>query len=495
MSFTTVYFLFAFLPVTLIGYYLIDSRLKNIFLLAASLAFYAVGELKTVPLLILSIAVNYVAALLIEKCRESKVCLRILISAMLIFNIGMLYVFKYFAWTVENVNFVFGSSFNVPSFVLPIGISFFTFRAVSYCLDVAFGTSKAQKNPLNTALYISFFPQLTMGPIQQYSDFEKSVSQRKLSLDNFAYGAKRIIIGICKKLVISDGVAVMVDRAFGMQASQLSVALAWLGAAGYLIQLYFDFSGYCDIAIGLSKMFGFDCPENFDYPYISKSIVEYWKRWHITLSTWFKDYLYTPVFRGLSAKKNRSSGKKLSMNVCDIISLAIVWICTGIWHGANWTFIVWGIWWYIFILLERFKQNYSKMRAKRLGIKQKKESRVMCVLAHVYAILVILIGEVIFRADSIGAAFSYIGSMLGLSGNAFVDAPAAYWWSRVCVYMILGIIFSIPIVPAIRKFCDTYAVPNKIKNFLSPIIYIVLMIIGLSYAMTSTYQSFIYFNF
>lgn len=495
MSFTSVYFLFIFLPIALVGHYLINDRLKNIFLLAVSLVFYAVGELKTIPLLLLSIAVNYLCALVIEKCRENKLCLRIFVSLMLVFNIGMLFVFKYFALTVESVNYIFGTGISVPSLALPIGISFFTFRAISYCLDVAFGTSKAQRNPLNTALYISFFPQLTMGPIQQYSDFEKAVDNKKISVDNFAYGVKRVIIGICKKLIISDGIAVMVDGAYGMGASELSVVLAWLGAAGYLIQLYFDFSGYCDIAIGLSRMFGFDCPENFDYPYVSKTVGEFWRRWHITLGSWLKDYLYTPVFRGLLKRKNVVTKKKFTTMECDIIALLVVWICCGAWHGAGVKFVIYGLYYYIFIVCERFRQDYLKRRAKKLGVKRVKETKRKAFLAHLYLIIAVLFGQVIFRAASLTDVFRYIGSMFGLMGNSFVDAAAGYWWARSAVFMILGIIFSVPVVPAIRKICDTYVVPNRIKKVLSPVIYIVLMIIGLSYAMTSTYQSFIYFNF
>lgn len=472
-------------------YYLVRTELRNVFLFISSLIFYSAGSTETLWILLLSIAANYIFGILIERCKYKK----LFTVLMLISNIGILYFFKYFAFSIQGINRISGLSLAVPQLALPLGISFFTFRAISYCLDIAFGTSKAQLNPINTALYISFFPQLTMGPIEKYSSFEKQLNERKISFDKFSCGARRIIEGLAKKLIIANGIAVLVDKAYGTPFSELSVVLAWLGAVGYLIQLYFDFSGYCDIAIGLSNMFGFDCPENFDYPYVSKSIGEFWRRWHITLGNWLKDYLYTPVFRGLLKKKNVITKNKFTTKECDIIALFVVWVCCGAWHGAGIKFIVYGLYYYTFILCERLRQDNQKKRAKLLGIKKSEETKGQAVLSHVYVTLAVLFGQVIFRADSIGAAFSYIGSMLGLSGNAFVDAPAAYWWSRVCVYMILGIIFSIPIVPALRKFCDTYVVPNRIKNFLSPVIYIVLMIIGLSYAMTSTYQSFIYFNF
>lgn len=491
MALSSNLFIFLFLPFCLTLYYLVRVELRNAFLFISSLIFYSAGSPETLWLLLLSIAVNYVFGILIEKCKYKK----IFTALMLISNIGILYFFKYFAFSVGVANRVFGLSLTVPQIALPLGISFFTFRAISYGLDISFGTSKAQLNPINTALYISFFPQLTMGPIDKYSSFEKQLSERKFDIDKFSNGAKRIIIGLAKKLIIANSIAIMVDKAYSTNFSELSVLLAWLGAIGYLIQLYFDFSGYCDIAIGLSNMFGFDCPENFDYPYVSKTVGEFWWRWHITLGNWLKDYLYTPVFRGLLKKKNTITKKKFTTTECDIIALFVVWICCGAWHGAGTKFIVYGLYYYAFIICERFRQDYLKKRAKKLGIKKAEETRLRAFLSHVYLILAVLFGQVIFRAPSLKDALMYMGSMLGLTGNTFCDNMAVFLFKENAVLIIIGVLLSIGIAKLLKSLSEKYKLIGWCATFICPIFYAVLLLVSISYMVNGSYNPFIYVNF
>lgn len=484
-------FIFAFLPVCFALYCIIRTELRNVFLLIASLIFYALGQVETIWLLLLSIVLNWLFGICIEKLKYKK----FFIALMLFANVGMLYFFKYFAFSVQGINRISGLTLAVPQITLPLGISFFTFRAISYCLDIAFGTSKAQLNPINTALYISFFPQLTMGPIEKYSSFEKQLNERKLSFGKFSYGARRIIEGLAKKLVIANGIAILVDKAYGTPFSELSVVLAWLGAVGYLIQLYFDFSGYCDIAIGLSNMFGFDCPENFDYPYVSKSIGEFWRRWHITLGNWLKDYLYTPVFRGLLKKKNFITKNKFTTKECDIIALFVVWVCCGAWHGAGIKFIVYGLYYYIFILCERLRQDNQKKRAKLLGLKKPEETKGQAVLSHVYVTLAVLFGQVIFRANSLKDALAYVGSMLGLNGNKFIDNMAVFLLKENFILMVLGILLSIGIYSFLIRFLSKHKAAEYCMMVIMPVLYATIFLVSVSYMINGSYNPFIYLNF
>lgn len=494
MSLSSTIFLFALLPISLIGYYLLRDKFSNIFLVVISLVFYSWANTKLVLILIAGILVNYIFALGIEKFRNRVPISRSIMVLSLIYNIGILWYFKYLIFTVSSINDLTGAKLSIPNITLPLGISFFTFRAISYVLDVYFGSSKAQKNIINVALYISFFPQLVMGPITKYIAFEKQLKERQVSFDRFAEGSRRLILGLSKKLVLSNGVATMVDSVFALPDSERTVLLAWMGIVGYLLQLYFDFSGYSDMAIGLSKMFGFDCPENFNYPYISKSIGEYWRRWHITLGAWFKDYLYTPVFRGIMQRKNFITGRPYTIQQCDILALFGVWLCTGIWHGANWTFVVWGIYYFIFIVTERLIQDARKKREKKLKIKRK-ETKFSAARAHVFTLVVIIIGQIIFRASSLPAAVRYVGSMLGLHGNQFIDNLTVYYFKGNWVLIALGILFSMPIAVKVNELRDRHIMLNRVSKVILPIVYIVLFIVGISYLLTDTYQSFIYFQF
>ncbi|MFD7522223.1 MBOAT family O-acyltransferase [Paenibacillus chitinolyticus] len=495
MALSSTIFLFALLPISLIGCYLLKDKFSNIFIIAISLIFYSWANTKMIIILIAAILVNYLFALGIENFHKRSSISKSIMILSLIYNVGILWYFKYLIFTVSSINALTGATLTIPSITLPLGISFFTFRAISYVLDVYFENSKAQKNIINVGLYISFFPQLVMGPITKYVTFEKQLNERKVSFDNFAEGTRRFILGLSKKMILSNGIATMVDNVFALPDSERTILLAWMGIIGYLLQLYFDFSGYSDMAIGLSKMFGFNCPENFNYPYISKSIGEYWRRWHITLGAWFKDYVYTPVFRGIMHKKNFITKGSFTIQQSDILSLLVVWLCTGIWHGANWTFVVWGIYYFIFIVAERLIQDAKKKRAKKLRIPKREETKIAAVRAHAYTLLVIIIGQVIFRATSVSAAVKYVESMFGLYGNKFVDSLTVYYLKGNWVLILLGIIFCLPIAAKMNELRDRYMVLNRTSKVILPIVYITLFIIGVSYVLTDTYQSFIYFQF
>lgn len=495
MSFTSTFFLFLFFPLSVAGYYLIRSELRKLFLLIASIAFYAVGEPKLVLLLLISILVNYGFGLLIGKVRTVKVLGGLILFLSLAWNFGVLFYYKYLAFAVLTINQLFGSNLLIPEIALPIGISFFTFRTVSYCVEVYWQTCPAQKNLISLALYISFFPQITMGPITKYSVFESQLKNRQVSFDLFVEGVKKIIVGLAKKLILANQLAVMVDAIFALQDGERTVVAAWLGIIGYLLQLYYDFSGYSDMASGMGNLFGFHTPENFRYPYLSKNVAEFWARWHITLGTWLKDYLYTPVFRSVNGKQIPVLNKKVSIQYADYIALLAVWTFAGIWHGAAWKYVLYGYYHCLFIITERIRDNYFKKRRKRLKLKKQPETRLQAAISHVYFLLVIIFGQLLFRVSEASDFFPYAGSMFGTIGNRLNDAFTMYQWGESMVVFLIGILFCFPIVKKARQLAEKYVVAQKIHDLFSPILYILLLVISLSFAITSTYQSFIYFQF
>ena len=408
----------------------------------------------------------------------------------MVFNFGMLFYFKYLAFAVGTVNSLFKLRFTIPAVGLPLGISFYTFRAVSYCLDVYWRMASAVKSPDNMALYVAFFPQVSIGPITRYSDFVGQLYDRTFDADVFADGIKQIIVGLFKKLVIANNLGTMVDYVFAMENRERTVILAWMGIIGYLIQLYYDFSGYSDIAIGLGKLFGFETPQNFAYPYVSKSIGEFWKRWHMTLGVWLRDYIYTPVFRGVMSKR------KLSIYQCDIIALFVTWLFSGLWHGSAWHYVAWGLYQFAFIAMERTVDAYEKKKRKRLKLKKQPEPRLHAVLAHIYFLLVVVIGFVMFRIDGFWNFFPYVGSMFGLLGNAFINTNTIYNWSQNAFLLAVGGIFCFPLMKKLNELCDRRGgALRTARDVLTPVAYMVSAIIAVAFLFTSTYQAFIYFQF
>ena len=439
MSFSSIIFLFFFLPFAVIGYYLIRSELKNLFLLAASLLFYAWGEPKLVLLLLAA----------------------------------------------------FGTSISIPDIALPLGISFFTFRAVSYCLDVYWGTSAAQTNPINTALYISFFPQVAMGPITRYSEFEAQLKGRKVSIDGLSDGVKRIVVGLAKKVILADQLGIMVDSIFNTPDAERTVLAAWLGILSYLFQLYFDFSGYSDMAIGIGAMFGFQTPENFQYPYLSKSVVEYWSRWHITLGTWLKVYLYTPVFRAVYGESVMS--KKISAQYADYAALIVVWLFAGIWHGAAWHYVAYGLYYCSFIILERIWDDNQKRKRKRLKLKKQPQTKVQAALAHLYFLGVIIFGQLLFRVPGAGAFLPDVKTMFGLMGKGMTDALSVFLLRESLILLVISLIGATPMLKIISKWIKSKQPVGEI--LLSGIVAVALLFISCAFISTGSYNPFLYFNF
>lgn len=474
MIFSSTYFLFLFLPIVLFVYYVPLKKFRNaqnVFLLISSLLFYAFGEPKFVFIMILSILINYIFGILVDRFRKDKLKSKLILSLMIFSNLLILFIFKYLMFSLEIINSVFNTNINIPSIALPIGISFFTFQAISYVIDVYREKGAVQKNPLNVGLYISFFPQLIAGPIVRYETVAYEIENRKETLDDFTSGITHFMIGLSKKVLLSNTLAILADYSFNIFSNPNdiyntpSVLMAWTGAIAYTLQIYFDFSGYSDMAIGLGKMFGFHFNENFNYPYISRSVSEFWRRWHISLGTWFKDYVYFPL-----------GGSKVSSTKRLFFNIFIVWFLTGLWHGANWTFICWGLLYFILISIEKILKLGKNTNP--FGI--------------IYTLTFVILGWVLFRAPNLSSAIYQIKAMFGFGVNTLYDETTLFYIKDNIVFILFGIICSSPIIPFVKsKLKDT----NFILEILSAIIIVLLFIISISYLIKGTYNPFIYFNF
>lgn len=489
MVFSSSEFMFLFLPITAIIYYI--SRLifkkhieiSNLWLMLVSLFFYAWGEPVYVLLMAASIVVNYLLGLWVDKYPKSKNGKRIVFIAC-VYNLGMLFVFKYLGWILGVAGYKGDSP--IANLMLPIGISFYTFQALSYVIDVYRGKDPAQKNIVNVGLYISFFPQLIAGPIVRYRTIAEQLEHRKHTLDGFVNGAWRFTIGLSKKVLLANNLASIADLAYKTQGSELSVVLSWVGALAFMLQVYFDFSGYSDMAIGLGKMFGFTFEENFNYPFISKSVGEYWRRWHISLGEWFRDYVFYPFSQGPAIKLRKRLSKKVSRktaaNIAMFVSLFVVWFLTGIWHGANFTFIVWGLVQFIVIYLEGFK-------------KPAKNVKLAAVLGFVFTFLFTILTKVIFKSESMSAAGQYYMSMFHLNGNELSNPATLYWIGQYKVVLIAGLIFSFPVIKKINSLVENRKTLNCVWNVIKTIAMIVLLAADIGFLLGGGYNPFIYFNF
>ena len=440
-----------------------------------------------VLLLMGSIFVNYVLGLLLTRDWRWKFCKTVALLAMVTWNFGLLYYYKYYAFTLSQVNWLAGLNITIPSIIQPLGISFFTFRTISYCLDVYWGTVSKKQNLLDVALYICFFPQVLMGPITNYYEFYPQINSRKFDTDEFLDGIKRIVIGLAKKLIIADNIGLIVDPIFAMGCDERTIGLAWLGIFCYLIQLYYDFSGYSDIAIGIGKLLGFKTPTNFDYPFISKSVVEYWMRWHITLGTWLKVYLFTPL---LMFCRN----KNVAIGTSYVIALFGVWLFAGAWHGAGWNFICYGLYYFTFIVLERFYQDYRKTKRKKLGLKKRPNTPMENLAAHFYFFVVLIFGQLLFRSQDMAHFWQYCSTMFGTCSNALWSPLSGFYLSQSFVLLLVGWFFAFPILQAVRDKLKCKHIDALVAIF-SPVMYCLLFITAIAFAITGTYQSFIYFQF
>ncbi len=460
MVFSSPIFLFAFFPALLLVYFITRGRIRNWVLVLASLFFYAFGEPKMVLLMMFSILVNYIAGILIER---STVYRKMILVLAVIYNLAVLFVFKYLNFAIDTINTVFSSSMTVARIALPIGISFYTFQIMSYVIDVYREKCAAQRDLVSLALYISLFPQLIAGPIVRYVDIEKQIRERKSTLDSVYQGFLRFGLGFAKKILLADQLAQLVDTVFAGQ--YISVPLYWIGAVAYALQIYYDFSGYSDMAIGLGKIFGFEFAENFNYPYIAASVREFWRRWHISLSTWFRDYLYFPL-GGSRKGKGRT-----------YFNLLVVFLATGLWHGASFNYVIWGLYYGIFLIVERVGLGKLLEKGPRW-------------IGHIYTVLIVVIGWVLFRAENLPDAVAYLGNMFTPAGNDIAIMnyvmDSQYWF---CIGA--GIMFSTPVFR--KLFRPGHS--GTVCRFLYPVCVLLLFTTAICYMVGSGYSPFLYFRF
>ena len=467
MLFSSLTFLFAFLPITLILYFLAKDKYKNYILLVASLVFYAWGEPKYVLLMIASIIFNYFIARLIDKKRKNKKLSRALLWTAVIVNIGALFIFKYLDFAIYNLNLAFNFNLGQTNLALPIGISFYTFQILSYVIDVYRKKVKLQKNIFTLGTYIALFPQLIAGPIVRYSDVEKQLQKRTHSLDKFCDGFRRFIVGFAKKVLIANNVAIIADTVFNEPSAQaLGPVAIIIALLAYTLQIYYDFSGYSDMAIGLGKIFGFDFDENFNYPYSARSITDFWRRWHISLTTWFRDYVYIPL------GGNRCSKIKWVRN------FAIVWLLTGLWHGASWNFVLWGVFYMVILLCE--KQFLGKWLEKLPKF-----------LAWILMFAVVNFGWLLFRVNSLGDLGHVVNTFFHPEGSTADFLAHNFSIIPYVNFMIIGLIFMFPVGKRFKKWLLKF----KFGRLVLDLILILLFVLGICALVNSSYNPFIYFRF
>ena len=466
MLFSSIPFLYYFLPCVLILYFLAPKRCKNAVLLLASLVFYAWGEPVYVVWMVLSIVLGYVLGLLIEKFR-GKPLSRVFLTLSVVTSLGLLCYFKYVDFFIANFNAVFGLSVPLLKIALPIGISFYTFQLLSYTIDVYRGTVAAQRNFITLAAYIAMFPQLIAGPIVRYSDVAAQLTRRTHSFEKTALGIRRFVLGLAKKILIANALGELCDifRASGDK----SVLFYWLYAIAFTLHIYFDFSGYSDMAIGLGKLFGFDFIENFRYPYISASITEFWRRWHISLGSWFRDYVYIPL------GGNRVGRLKWLRNIL------VVWLLTGFWHGAAWNFIVWGLMFAALLMLEKLFLHRYLEKTK--------------VLRHVYVLFFVILSFVIFNAADMGQAFSDLGAMFGAGDLPIWSAEWSYYLRSYAVILALAVVGATPLPQKLLAAVRRSRTGELVLRIAEPVVLAVLLLVMTAYLVDGSFNPFLYFRF
>lgn len=463
MVFSSLTFLFYFLPIVLIIYYIVPKKAKNIVLLISSLLFYFYGEPKFGILMIISILLTYVHGLLMDKYPKRK---KLFLISSIVISSGLLVVFKYTDFIISNINMVLHSNIDLVKLSLPIGISFYTFQMISYIIDVYRGEAKVQKSFLKLATYVALFPQLIAGPIVRYTTIEDELDNRKYSFDNFSNGVRRFVIGLSKKILVANVLASAISSFSTSQ--EKTVLFYWIYGLANALQIYFDFSGYSDMAIGLGKMLGFNFPENFNYPYISKSVTEFWRRWHITLGTWFKDYIYIPL------GGNRVGKIKWLRNIL------IVWFLTGLWHGAAWNFILWGVLYGVLLVIE--KMGLLKVLEK-----------IPSVISRAYVTLITIIGFIIFSGSSVSEILSNIGGIFGIGVSKFADLESLYCLKNYAAIFIIAIIGATPIMKNVVSKISKKV--SKLVNVIEPVFLTTLLIVCISYLVDGSFNPFLYFRF
>ncbi len=470
MVFSSIFFIFTFLPITLICYYLSPIFLRNSIFLISSLIFYAWGEPVYIFLMIFSIFINYLLGICLNYLnikQHYKTRLFIFISA-IILNISLLVFFKYYDFFVTNINLIFKLSIPYKHLALPIGVSFYTFQILSYIIDVYKENVDVQENLISFALYVTMFPQLVAGPIVRYSDIDAQLSNRSYSLSKFGEGVARFIQGLGKKVLLANNIGLLWDTVIASNISQASVLTIWLGILAFTFQIYFDFSGYSDMAIGLGKMFGFDFIENFRHPYDSNSITDFWRRWHISLGTWFREYIYIPL-----------GGNRCSI-IKQIRNIFIVWMLTGLWHGASWNFVIWGLYYGIILFIEKlFLKNFIDNLPK--------------LFSRLYCMLIVIIGWVFFAIDDIALAQNYLFSMFGKGNNPLWDSAGIYYLTSYAVFFIIMIMLSSQNIS--KLFVKPDVKSGTLKKQFGIVLHLAILVLSTAYLITETYNPFLYFRF
>ncbi|MEG2984894.1 MAG: MBOAT family O-acyltransferase [Peptostreptococcaceae bacterium] len=468
MVFSSIIFLFTFLPITLILYYISPRNIKNTVLLLISLIFYAWGEPIYVFLMIFTTVFDYLIGLLINKYRKHKIKSRRIFIIAVIINLGILGFFKYYGFLIENINSVFSLNIGYEQLPLPIGISFYTFQTLSYVIDVYLGKVNVQKNLISFGLYVTMFPQLVAGPIVRYVDIDYQLKHRIHSTNKFGEGVERFIQGLAKKVLLANNVGMIFTSIQQYDVNNISVLTAWLAIAAYTLQLYFDFSGYSDMAIGLGKMFGFDFIENFNYPYISKSVTEFWRRWHISLSSWFREYVYIPL-----------GGNRCS-TIFQLRNLIVVWFLTGLWHGADWNFILWGLYYGVILIIEKFFLKNILENMPNF-------------IKHIYTMVLIMVGWTFFGIDSIQKSLEYLKVMFFLNGNPIIDSTFVYYIYTNLILLIILVLCSTPLV---NKVFNQIIKNGKMKGVVfATSVQFILLFVSIAYLVNETYNPFLYFRF
>lgn len=467
MVFSSLIFLFVFFPVFLIIYYLCPKSLKNLVIMISGIIFYAWGEPIYVVLIMISIVVDYIAGRVIHKLDDKKIARTIALIVSISYNLSILGVFKYSGFLINNFNDIFGTTITNPNLPLPIGISFFTFQSMSYTIDLYMRKIQVQKNPITYAAYVTLFPQIVAGPIVRYRDIALELVDRKIDLTKINEGILQFINGLAKKVLIANNIGMLWTTVKTMEIAEMSVLTAWLGILAFTFQIFFDFSGYSDMAIGMGKMLGFHFPMNFNYPYLSKSVSEFWRRWHMTLGNWFKSYVYFPL---------GGSRKGTARTVRNLI---IIWFLTGMWHGASWNFIIWGMYFGAIIIFEKF--FFGKILEK-----------IPSIFRIIYTFLIVVLGWVLFDTNSLNQAFGFIGTMFG-GGEGLADGTSFYLLKNYAIILAVAMFASTNIFDKLwKKLMIKFP---GVTGWILPFVKIVIMLVCIAFLVNATYNPFLYFNF
>ncbi len=467
MLFSSIEFLYWFLPLVLVLYFAVPFKFKNLILLIASLFFYFYGEKAYTLIMVGSIMVSYVSGLLTDRYRGTKKA-KVFFWISVVISLGLLGYYKYVDFAIRNINMVLGTGIPLLKVALPIGISFYTFQALSYNIDVYRGTVAVQKNPIKLLTYVSLFPQLIAGPIVRYETVAAELSERKHSFENFSYGVQRFMIGLSKKVLLANLLGELCDKFVALD--EKTIIFYWIYAIAFSMHIYFDFSGYSDMAIGLGRMFGFHFLENFNYPYISKSISEFWRRWHISLGTWFREYVYIPL------GGNRVKGGRMLLNIF------IVWFLTGFWHGSEWNFVIWGLYFGVLLAVEKFFLGKVLDKLPKF-------------FRHVYVLFFVVVSFVIFNASGTMAMFKDLGGLFGIGTSGLIDANTIYYLRSYALVLVLGFIGATPFVKmAVMKLKEN-STGEKIVDILTPVFVVSLLVVTTAYLVDGSFNPFLYFRF